>query len=217
MKALAKVIAVGRTDGLANTLNYLWRGLTTACALRCSETLFLRRSAAAAPAVLHAGAAPEFVAVSDAPSLERYAYPRLAYVPYRKWLSQGSVCFLGLVQGAVVSYCWVHRGSYSLGRIGRFGLGEKERWMGPVFVDKRYRRRGINTAQVHHALRESSHAGEIVFFTATNAANYRSLQSFARCGFVLIGLCRVRMLGPRRISHITCDLSGRGWLKEALA
>jgi GNAT superfamily N-acetyltransferase len=216
VSAIAKVITICRTDGLAYTLGRLWRLVVTGCALRRSETLFFRCGAAGVPAGIRATGRLEFVRVSDALSLEEHPHPKLAYRPYRVWFSAGAVCFLGLVRGKVVSYCWAHPGCYSLGRIGRFGLRKGEWWIGPVYVDRRYRGRGINTAQIRHALQELSGAGEKVFFTATNASNHASMRSFVKCGFVVIGRCRLRTLLTWSVRRTVCDWNDQGLMAKSL-
>jgi GNAT superfamily N-acetyltransferase len=194
----------------------LGRLIGNCCALRCSETLFFRRGAAAALADIRRADGLEFVRVRDASSLEEHGYPQLAHRPYRRWFSAASVCFLGLVQGKVVSYCWAHQGFYALGRVGRFGLREGEWWIGPVYVDKRYRGRGINTAQIRHAIRELSGTEGKVFFTATNASNHASLKSFAKCGFVVIGRCRLRTLLKWSVRRTICEWNDQGLMAKSL-
>jgi GNAT superfamily N-acetyltransferase len=216
VRPIAKAITIYRTDGLAYTAGCLCRLVTTCCALRRSETLFLRRGAATALADVGRAAGPEFVLAKDAFSLEEHVYAKLAYLPYRRWFDAGSVCFLGLVQGKVVSYCWAHRRSYSLGRIGSFRLRDNEWWIGPVFVDKRCRRQGINTAQIHHAIRELSGRRGKVFYTATNASNHASMKSFVRCGFVVIGRCRLRMLWRWPVCRTIWELNDQGLMAKCL-
>ncbi len=216
MTLLAKVVTFCRADGFAHTADYFWRCLASWCGLRVSETLFFRREGVVAPRNDNNADACEFIMVSSVASLEKHEYPRLRYLPCQKWFSHGSICFVGLLKGKVVSYCWVHNGSYAFGKIGRFKLRDDEAWIGPVFVDKRYRRRGINTAQINCALHELGKVGKRVFFTATNSRNYGSIKSFVGCGFGVVGISRRRAFCGRRISDVVCELSDQQFLRGAL-
>lgn len=216
MTSIAKVVVFWRADGFSHTAGYFWRCLGSWCGLRASETLFFRREGVIVPRGGRCTDACEFVEMRDALALEKYDYPRLRYVPYHKWFARGSVCFVGLIERSVVSYCWIHEGSYWLGRVGRFALRDNEVWIGPVFVDKRYRGRAINIAQIDHAIQEQSKAGKTVFFTATNSRNYPSIKSFVRCGFAAVGVSRTRSLFGRCVSSVICDLDNRQFVRESV-
>lgn len=216
MKRMPKSVTMFRTDGLVSVAGYAWKYVCTTCGLRASETLFFRRGESAISQDDRQLLACNFVRVGDAVPLEKYGHPRLRHIPYREWFAHGAVCFVGLVEGKVVSYCWVHRESYCLGKIGRFVLQDGEVWIGPVFVDKRFRRRGINTGQIKHSIHELGKGRCRVFFTAANSQNYASIRSFVKCGFTVVGISRIRTFGGQIVSNIMCELDNERRLRESL-
>ncbi len=173
-----------QSDGIGNTAKYVVNAIQRECFYHHSVTEFFccvpdDRTACIATATA------EFRTLDSAAVLDAYRYPRLKYLPTQQWLSEGASCYIGLVDGCLVSYCWVHKNRYSLGEIGVFRLKTTEAWIGPVFVDKRFRRRGINTAQIRYAISQEETVS--CFFTAISSTNHGSIRSFTKCRFAKVG------------------------------
>lgn len=217
MRLKSKVLTFFRTDGAANTASYLWRSLRNVLGLRVSETFFFRCKPLETPVEHDNSDAPKFIVVTDTIELSRYAYRRLDYVPSVEWFERGSTCYLGLMQGRVVSYCWAHQGFYTVDReLGEFPLKDDEVWIGPIFVDKRYRGLGIARPQLSFAIQGQIQSGKRVFLTAINSANHASTRSFAKCGFIMTGMSRVRKFGRWQLSKKILDINREEYLRKAL-
>lgn len=130
--------------------------------------------------------------------LEQLNFPRLKMLAWRKWLSEGSRCYVGFHNGIPVSYTWTHFGEYSIHGIGRFRLAEDECWIGPTFVRKDCRGKGYNKKQIECQMAVENK----VCYTSVNARNMPSIRSFARLGYECVGSVVVKNLfGHKHISY----------------
>lgn len=86
--------------------------------------------------------------------------------------------------GAICAYVCFERGRMkTIHGTGFFSLGEDEAWIGPCYVDRAHRGKGLNGELVRTALELAELSGVSRFFTAINRANVASLSSFERIGF----------------------------------
>lgn len=69
----------------------------------------------------------------------------------------------------------------------RFTLREKEAWIGPVYIKKKFRNRGLNRYALQFIMDSMKEMGFCAFFTAINSCNHSSMKSFMNCGFSDIG------------------------------
>ena len=69
----------------------------------------------------------------------------------------------------------------------RFTLREKEAWIGPVYIKRKFRNRGLNRYALQFIMDSMKEMGFCAFFTAINSSNHSSMKSFMNCGFSDIG------------------------------
>lgn len=214
---ISKVISFCRTDGLENTANYIWRTITTALGLRASETFFLRFDISEQRQDLNPDDREEIEVIRDSTILDIYGFERLDYIPHKEWIRNGSTCYVKKSQNRVISYCWAHSTGYSVdNEIGSFELSDSEAWIGPIFVEKRHRGRGISAPLIDFAVRDQVNAGKDTFFTATNSENFGSQKTFAKLGFVIVGLSHIRRIGRHRLSNVFLDVNIHDYLRKRL-
>lgn len=70
---------------------------------------------------------------------------------------------------------------------GKFQLQMHEAWIGPVYVKKEYRGRGINSIMIQELLFAAEQHGIKRCYTSVNSDNISSLKSFKKNGFEEIG------------------------------
>lgn len=185
--------------------------------LRTSVTFFLRYQVADQPDNSLQGIDIEVERIEDLASLNKYSSQRLAYVPLEKWFDSGSICYVHTVNGSIVSYIWTHNRGYPVNReVGFFQLKQDEIWIGPIFVDKQYRARGLAPQLVNYALQDQSNAGAIAFYTSLNSRNVPSQLLFARRGFSIFGSTHVRRIGKYQFKHLLLDLNTGTILRDRL-
>lgn len=71
--------------------------------------------------------------------------------------------------------------------LGKFQLRSGEGWIGPVYVLRDWRGRGINKALVAEQIKKLQASGIDTFYTSINSNNEASLNSFKHSGFCEIG------------------------------
>lgn len=71
--------------------------------------------------------------------------------------------------------------------LGKFQLRAGEGWIGPVYVLRGWRGRGINKALVAEQIKKLQASGIDTFYTSINSNNEASLNSFKYSGFCEIG------------------------------
>lgn len=71
--------------------------------------------------------------------------------------------------------------------LGKFQMRSGEGWIGPVYVLRGWRGRGINKALVAEQIKKLQASGIDTFYTSINSNNGASLNSFKHGGFCEIG------------------------------
>mgnify|MGYP001028822975 CR=1 FL=1 len=94
-------------------------------------------------------------------------------------------CFF---QGAMCGYvCFETKKLKHLHGTGDFALNDHEAWIGPCYVQRNHRGKGLNGAMVRFAMKSLSKLNINHYFTAINGANISSLASFDGNGFRRLG------------------------------
>lgn len=105
-----------------------------------------------------------------------------------KKIDNGSILFAVFDNADIVAYAFIHKKHYKLDNKYRFSLQEDERWIGPVFVSKQYRGKGINQFQISTVLDYLDNKSINKIYTSINSKNYPSIVSFMKNNFKIIGL-----------------------------
>lgn len=89
-----------------------------------------------------------------------------------------------------------------------FLLREKESWIGPVYIKREFRNKGLNRYALQFIMNSMRKEGFCTFFTAINSSNHSSLKSFMHCGFSEIGHVISRK-GRKKIADGAVDFLSR--------
>lgn len=81
----------------------------------------------------------------------------------------------------------LHERTREIHNLGCFLLNSGEGWIGPVYVVKKYRRKGVNRLLLVEQIKRLQSKGVYEIFSAINSRNTASLKSFKKVGFVEIG------------------------------
>lgn len=151
---------------------------------KAAETVFLRRDNHGLPSLpIPAGLQIRTIEALDIPEFERFNFfPHInpnAYVPAKR---DGAIgCF---DQDRLVGYvCYESEKRKAIHGTGDFVLENGEAWVGPCYVDRAYRGRGLNRILVAEAAEALERRGITRLFTSINGANASSLASFQKMGF----------------------------------
>ncbi len=109
-----------------------------------------------------------------------------------KWLNYGNRLFVVVDGKDIIAYGCARSGSYDINENIRIMLAEDEIWLGPVFVNHKYRNRGINRFQISSIVRAERDRGIRRIFTGISSKNYPSIISYMRNGFSIIGFYHIR-------------------------
>jgi GNAT superfamily N-acetyltransferase len=100
--------------------------------------------------------------------------------------------------------------------LGPFKLNENEAWIGPVFIDKRYRGKRIAGPLVNFAMVDQIPIGTQTFYTSLNSRNTLSQRLFVRNGFEIIASTHVQAIGRYQFKRLLLDLNLEETLRERL-
>ena len=123
-----------------------------------------------------------FKKINNTADLEKIGFPRIKTLPYNKWFDKGSIAIIGFYDNKPVSFTWSHFKHHTIHGIGTIDLSKNMCWIGPTFVHKTMRRKGMNKAQIIHQIKISSKETSY-FITSANSKNIASIKSFAKLGF----------------------------------
>jgi len=217
LSIIRKALVFSRTDGLANTTRYACQAVRNMFGLRTSVTLFMRCMFSERQQILPSDEVPELERIDGSNVLRKYTCERLEFVPFDRWLNSGSICYIHRSHNSIVGYCWAHPSTYRVSRrLGQFTLKDHEAWIGPIFIDKRYRGQGIAGPLVNFALADQMHTGMTTFYTSLNSGNTVSQRLFAKHGFEIIGSTHVQGFGRYQFKRIKLDLNSQDILRERL-
>ncbi len=111
-------------------------------------------------------------------------FPRLKLLPIDDWLTKGSRLFVTFYKGYPIGYCWIHFNCHLLSNLCSFLLEENECWIGPDFVHKKFRGRGLQKFSIDY--RVALMSGRVCY-TCTNKSNIASAKSYFKAGFENVG------------------------------
>lgn len=180
---LNKVLVYLQSDGIYNTSSYVWKTLR-AQVYKKSVTYFLylktNVSPSIAPSLIFSGI--QFICLKTIEEIEQYKFKRLQISNYKEWIKNGSVVYIGLIEGLPISFTWSHYNQYTIHDLETIKLQTNQCWIGPTFVDKRWRGKGINSAQIAHQITQEK---KTTFLTSINEHNTPSIKSFEKANFKL--------------------------------
>nr|MBQ4458322.1 GNAT family N-acetyltransferase [Clostridia bacterium] len=102
--------------------------------------------------------------------------------------NQNESVLLVKYNGEVIAYAAeCHEKGRPIHGLGSFQLRAKEAWIGPVYVLKQYRGRGINRRLIIEVMNRLRASGITDFYTSINSNNQSSIKSFQNAGFTEIG------------------------------
>ena len=101
-----------------------------------------------------------------------------------------------ILVGYVAAECEIEKKIYGLGL---FSLSMKEAWIGPVYVRRKYRGRGISPVLIKEMMTILQNDGIIHFYTAINEENLSSQSAFKKNGYRKFGTITVQERRNKKI------------------
>ena len=128
--------------------------------------------------------------------VERMDFPRLKLLDWRKWLENKSRLYVAYVGNEPVGYAWIHYHSYHFAGKYNFGIEENEVWIGPSFVKKEFRGKGLQKALTQYRL---SKIKNCTVYTSVNSNNIASNKCMKRNNFEFMGTVTITTLFGKEI------------------
>ena len=202
---MGKILAYYKQDGAVNTIKFILSAIT-APIYKKSETEFVKIDLKRDWNTLAIdGFQFRKMELSELDGLD---FPRLKSQPYKKWFEIGSELYVGFYNNQPATYSWIHYAYHDMGVLGKFILNNGECWIGPTFVDNKFRGKGLNKAQMLFNFRD---ARAEIGFGSFNSLNTASKVSCLKVGFIIYGKAIVKSLFGHKKIQIEGEL-----LKEHL-
>lgn len=177
---IKKFLIYCKSDGIKDALVYAWKTILSLFFIK-SRTCFFKLKDFSVCDFLCDDCEIKKIEKHEVDVID---FPRLMLLPVNKWLNSGSFLYVTYDGDKPIAFTWTHKGNYEIHGLGSFDLGDNERWIGPTFVCKEYRGRGLNKKQIAYQITE---ALDKTYYTSVNSGNIASLASFKRLGFVEFG------------------------------
>ena len=167
-------------EGAKNTLKRVWERISAGWGGVSARTTFLSAERIDTGNKIPPGIKIERMGHEDVQAFDAFNFfPHIKGNEYLGRDGRGAV--LCREDGCIVGYvCYEVSGLKNIHGMGYFQMKENEAWIGPCYVNRFYRGKGINGAMVYRAMKEASAEGAECFFTAINSSNVASLASFKR-------------------------------------
>ena len=128
--------------------------------------------------------------------VERMDFPRLKLLDWRKWLENKSRLYVAYIGNKPVGYAWIHYHSYHFAGKYNFGIEENEVWIGPSFVKKEFRGKGLQKALTQYRL---SKIKNCTVYTSVSSNNIASNKCMKRNNFEFMGTVTITTLFGKEI------------------
>lgn len=131
-----------------------------------------------------------------------------------EWLKEGSMLCVVFKKEDPVAFIWTHFKEHNIEYVGDFDMGSEIAWLGPSFVHRKYRGKGLQQLVILQGM-ASAPTNIKVFITSVNASNIPSLRSLEKIGFK-VGMevvCKTGVLVSKRIKVKALDKHSEKYLK----
>lgn len=109
-------------------------------------------------------------------------FDRLKLLPYQKWIENGSFVIVAFYGTTPAAFGWTHFKNHSIHYVGTFDMGNNIAWLGPSFVHKDFRGKGLQKLIIQLGITTAPNNIDS-FITSVNSSNAPSLSSFFKLGF----------------------------------
>lgn len=185
--AILKILIYLKSDGFLSTARLIFDSIRRMFYYH-SETFFLRSNfPTSADVILPKGY--DICIFNRDEQLDELSFPRLKLLPYKKWFANKSNLVVVWEHQIPIAYAWIHKKEYHIHGLGTVQLKDNEFWIGPTFVNKRFRGKGINKLQLQYIINKVilDSRNNCCLVTSVNSKNIPSLKSFLHLGFQKIG------------------------------
>ena len=131
--------------------------------------------------------------------VEKMDFPRLKLLAWRKWLQNKSRLFVAYIGNEPAGYAWIHYHSYHFAGNYNFKIEKDEYWIGPSFVKKEFRGKGLQKALTQYRLSQIKNG---IVYTSVSNGNIASNKCMKRNDFELIGTVTIKTLFGKEIKKI---------------
>ena len=194
-----KFFSVIQTEGLKGTFERIEKLILSWLGLRISETLCYRFSFDSEPELqemrihtslqgLELKIFTNFDEFNNFPNFPS----KINFLPIEEWSSKGALCLSLIFDLKVIAYTWLHPKQYYIENMGTFYLREKEKFFGPAFTDRNFRRKGLYHLLIANSLKYSKENGIKHVYSTSSIENTPSIKGLVRCGFKVVGCVRAK-------------------------
>ena len=131
--------------------------------------------------------------------VERMDFPRLKLLAWRKWFENKSRLFVAYIGNVPAGYAWIHYHSYHFAGKYNFKIEENEVWIGPSFVKKEFRGKGLQKALTQYRL---SKINNCTVYTSVSSNNIASNRCMKRNDFEFMGTVTITTLFGKEIKTV---------------
>lgn len=179
---MGKLLTYLKYEGLRETIRKCF--LTVKNRNKVSETVFFKYCKADLAHDPKARLEVVFLTEERLPDFETIRF--FDHISGRDYIAQphGNI-FLGYLNDELVAYAVTEYGKRKeIHGLGFFQLEQNEAWLGPVYVKRAYRGKGINREMLKRVIEATVKQGYIhSFYTCINQENVASIKSFSYAGF----------------------------------
>lgn len=128
-------------------------------------------------------------------------------VKINRWLNNGAHLYEAKLGDKSIGYAVIHLAEYSVDGVGVIDLKNRDAlWLGPIFVDKKYRSQGIGKQLINGSIKNYIGERKIVL-TSANVNNISSIKSFISNGFKLknVIICTYYFGGQKLVKLVNSE------------
>ena len=133
------------------------------------------------------------------PEVEKINFPRLKLLSWRKWLGNKSRLFVAYIGDEPAGYSWIHPNDYHFAGKYNFKITENEFWIGPSFVKKEFRGKGLQKAMIQYSLSQIKNK---TVYTSVSHNNIASNKCIQRNNFEFMGTVTITTLFGKEIKTV---------------
>lgn len=179
-----------KTDGLLNTLVFTLKSITSLIYNKSVTNIYKRKTCE------EDYKNETVIKEVGANEIESMDFSRLKLLDWKKWLENKSHIYVAYIGNEPVGYAWIHYHSYHFADKYNFGIEENEVWIGPSFVKKEFRGRGVQKALTQYRLSKINNS---TVYTSVSSNNIASNKCMKRNDFEFMGTVNITTLFGKEI------------------
>lgn len=124
---------------------------------------------------------------------------KIDFLPAEEWINKGAVCISLFYNAKMVGYMWVQSNRYDIKNMGTFVIKKNEIYLGPAFINKKFRKKGLYHVLMENSLKYSKDIGTTYVYSTSSIKNIPSIKTFVSHGFEVVGCVRYKNKNRREV------------------